>query len=155
MSRPFLVFLAAAALAAAGCGGFTRDRITREVEQNVQEVDLRAIESRTLGHLSALEAAIADFYRAENRAPAKLEELIPKFLPDIPQVELGVRGHSATNEVRKYPPEVIQDGVIDGVQLKDTGRWGYAAKGNRVIVFVDCVHRTSKGNPWYQERGVY
>ncbi len=158
MKRSRIPMILAAAFASSGltgCGIFIRDNITRDVERHVQEVDLRAVESRTLTHLSTMEQAVSDFYRAEKRVPVKLEELIPKYLPEIPQVELGVKGHSVNNDVRLYPAEVIQDGAIDGVRIRDTGRWGYAAKGNRVIIFVDCVHRTSKGNPWYQERGVY
>ncbi len=158
MRRSKISVILAAVLApwaATGCGVFIKDNITRDVERHVQEVDLRAVESRTLTHLSTLEQSVSDFYRAEKRVPEKLEELIPKYLSEIPQVELGVKGHSTNNDVRLYPAEVIQDGAIDGVRIRDTGRWGYAVKGNRVIIFVDCVHRTSKGNPWYQERGVY
>jgi hypothetical protein len=46
-------------------------------------------------------------------------------------------------------------GKIDGTRLKDTGRWGYASNGRRVIVFIDCTHPDSRGKPWHRARGMF
>jgi hypothetical protein len=154
--------LAAAALAAAGalggCGGNTAERdarITSDVEQNVADADTRAQELRTLASLAKIEESVANFVKAENQIPDNLDQLIPKYLAEIPPVEIGVRGHRDNNQVHVYPASVLRDGQIDGSQLKDTGRWGYVHNDRQVVVFVDCTHLSRQGNPWYQAHGAY
>ncbi len=41
------------------------------------------------------------------------------------------------------------------VNTPDTGKWGYVFNESQVVVFIDCTHKSGRGRPWYQERGVY
>lgn len=153
------IFLAAVAALAAGCSsGQSRsndETFSREVEDKVREADARAGESRTLSALSKLEEALAAYIAAERKIPDKLEELMPRYLADIPPLELDVRGHRDTNAVQVYPPSILRDGQIDGTRLKDTGRWGYTHNDRQVVVFIDCTHQSKRGHAWYKQKGVY
>jgi hypothetical protein len=102
-----------------------------------------------------MERSLNDFIQAEGRIPKKLEELMPKYLADIPETELSVRGHKDTNAVTLYGPEIISGGRINGAKLQDTGGWGYVYNDRQVILFVDCVHKMMSGKLWYEARGVY
>jgi hypothetical protein len=148
------VLIGALALGAAACRGMLREDISPEVEQTFQEADTRARESRTLSGLAKLEEGLSDYVKAEKKIPKRLEDLIPKYLAEMPTVELPVRGHQDTARVEVYPPEVLRDGRVDGSRLKDTGRWGYVFNDRQVVVFVDCTHKSGRGPAWYQERGV-
>lgn len=118
--------------------------------------DLYSRESRTLSGLATLENGINDYIKDQGKIPTRLEDLIPRYVVEIPVVELGQpRRHGDKSSVRYYPSRIIQNGVIDGSQLKDTGRWGYAHNDKQVVVFVDCTHVNSRGNLWYKERGVF
>lgn len=125
------------------------------VEADVAHADQYAYESKTLSNLAALEIGVDDFIKTEGRIPDDLDQLIPKYIAEIPAVELGIPAHKDTNKVRYYPAGVIRDGVIDGTQIEDTGRWGYAHNDHQVIVYVDCVHQSSRKKSWYRERGVF
>lgn len=147
--------LIAISAATAGCGWMKEDASSREVDQKVEEVEFQAKETRTRSGLAQIEASLKAFTDAEKRIPDSLDELVPKYLADIPLVEIGIRGYHDSNAVKVYPRNVLVDGTIDGSKLKDTGRWGYVHNDNQVVVFVDCTEKSSKGIPWYQERGVY
>src|SRR5206468_2359631 len=51
--------------------------------------DVYTQESRTLSGLATLETRINDYIKGEGKIPDKLEELIPRYLAEIPTVELG------------------------------------------------------------------
>lgn len=139
-----------------GCASFSgKDGPPVGIGDEVRRSERLALESQTLARLSAMERSLNDFIRAERRIPEKLEELVPKYLAEIPETALDVRAHKDTSEVRYYPPELIVDGQINGAALKDTGGWGYAHNARQVIVFVDCTHKMSDGKLWYRARGVY
>ena len=150
------LFLAGAAAVLAGCAGALggrEDRITSEVDQSVREAESRAQLSRTLSSLAKLEEALTASIKREGRVPESLDQLIPRYLAEIPPVELGVSGHSDSALVRNYPPGVLRAGQIDGSQLRDTGRWGYVHNDRQVVVFIDCTHKSAlAGKPWYQVR---
>ncbi|MBI5630981.1 MAG: hypothetical protein HY921_08865 [Elusimicrobia bacterium] len=142
-------------LSALGCQSSRDEVISRETELNLQEADARTRELRTISGLAKLEASLSDYYKAEKHIPKALEDLIPKYLAEMPMAETGVRGHKDTTEVRIYGFDVLRGGQIDGSRLKDTGGWGYVYNDRQIVVFVDCTHKSSSGRPWYQERGVY
>lgn len=145
----------AAFLAAGACRSLSKEDFSPEIEQNIRRVDFSVKESRTLSGLAKLEEAISSYYQAEKNIPPNLDALIPKYLAEMPSVELSVRGHKDTAAVRIYPSDLLKDGRIDGPKLRDTGRWGYVFNDRQVVVFVDCTHKSSRGRPWYQERGVF
>jgi hypothetical protein len=154
MKRAISMAVLAAVLA--GCGTAAReDQISQEVEKSVQDAEARARESRTMSALAKLEEALAAFIAAEKRIPDSIESLIPKYLAEVPTVEIEVRGHRDNNLVRSYPAAILMDGQIDGSQLKDTGRWGYVHNDRQVVIFIDCTHRSRHGHPWYMQHGVY
>lgn len=147
-----LLFLAAAALAA--CGGL-RDEAARELDATFKSSELQVKESRTLASLGKLEASLADYAKHEGKVPQRLEDLIPKYLAEMPAVELGLRAHRDASGAKTYPGSVLRGGQVDGTRIGDSGRWGYVFTEERAVVFVDCSHLSSRGKPWYQERGVY
>lgn len=154
MKKPSIC-LALALLSTAGCGMLKDDPSSKDIDQKASEVEFQAKESRTRSALARMEAALRAYVDEEKKIPENLEELIPKFLADIPMVETGVRGHFDTAAVKNYPPTILQDGLINGAKLRDSGRWGYVHNAERVVVFIDCTHKSSQSIPWYQERGVY
>lgn len=131
------------------------DHIERDVENTVRDNERAVVETRTLSGLARLESSVADYIKGEGKIPSKLEELVPKYLAELPAVETGLRSHRDTTDVKLYGPEVLRDGVINGTRLADTGKWGYVFNERQVVIFVDCTHQSSRGKPWYQERGVY
>ncbi|MFC1679302.1 hypothetical protein ACFL2T_03745 [Elusimicrobiota bacterium] len=141
----------------AGCGGmFGRDRLGADMSDDVAMSVRRSVESNTLSRLAALERSLNDFIQAKGRIPVRLNELIPKYLAEIPEVELGLRReHKDRNDVAYYPVAVISDGQINGALIEDTGGWGYVFNESQVIVFVDCTHKRMDGSYWYKTRGVF
>ncbi len=125
----------------------TFERATRNEEMSFRETKART-------NLASIESAIADYIKAERKIPAKLTDLVPKYIANIPAVDLPACG-SETDKVQYYGSGILSDGVINGSSLKGTGRWGYVYGQERVIVFIDCLKPSSKKIPWYQERGVY
>jgi hypothetical protein len=127
----------------------------REKMSEIQRSELMASESRTLSSLAALERSLNDFIKSKRHIPVKLDELVPEYLGKIPVLELGIPGHKDTDRVQYYPASIIVNGQVNGRRLKDTGFWGYAFNDRQVIVFVDCTHKSMRGAPWYQARGVF
>jgi hypothetical protein len=152
--RQLLLVVAAASLA--GCAGMfgAKEMDTSDFEKDASAADLRVREDRARAGLGKLEASLADFVKTEKRIPAKLEELIPKYLGELPTVNVPGCGRE-TDKSETYGPEILRGGQVDGSRLKGTGRWGYVFNESRVVVFVDCVKPSSRGVPWYQERGAY
>jgi len=140
----------------AGCasvfGG--KDEAAADFDKETSATEARIKEDKVHSILGRLEASIADYYKVEKHIPEKLSQLVPKYLAEIPSLDLPVCGHE-TEKVQIYPSDVLRDGRVDGSRLKGTGRWGYVFNDRQVIVFVDCLKPTSRGVPWYQERGVY
>lgn len=142
------------AVGLAGCSAWRADEtITKETEENIRRTDDSVRRTRTLSSLAKIEESLAAYTRAEHSIPPSLETLVPKFLAEIPVVEIP--RHRDSTKVQIYPAEVLQDGQIDGSRLRDSGRWGYVHKGRQVVVFVDCTHPSGNGRPWFQERGAY
>lgn len=151
--RTLLAVIMAAGMA--GCSSSASQDSIKEVDANVQQLEITAGESRTLSSLAKIEESLANYIETEKKIPATLDVLIPKYLAAMPTVEIHVRGHHDTDKVQIYPSTILRDGQIDGAQLRDTGRWGYVFNDHQVIVFVDCTHRSSRGESWYLQRGVY
>ncbi len=154
--RKMLLFSAFAALTAAlgGCAAMTgKDEAAMDFEKDTSASDASVREDRARMSLRALESAVADYVKAENKIPEKIDNLVPKYLAAIPPLDVPACG-SETDKVQIYPATLLQDGQVDGSRLKGTGRWGYVYDSTRVVVFVDCLKTSSKGIPWYQERGV-
>jgi hypothetical protein len=155
--RKILLFSALAALAAgfSGCAGMTgKDEASAEFEKDTNANDARVREDKVRTNLGAMESAIADYVKTENKIPEKIDSLVPKYLPAVPPLDLPVCGRES-DLVQSYPSDILRGGQVDGSRLRGTGRWGYVYDNTRVIVFVDCLKPSSKGLPWYQERGVY
>jgi hypothetical protein len=140
-------------LALSGCRMLgLKDESAGELERNLQDSDIKVRETRTLASLAEMETALASFVKGERRIPDSLDELVPKYLAEIPSVDIAVGGHNETNAVRYYASDLLRDGQLDGTKLKDTGRWGYVHNERQVVVFVDCTHPSSRGKPWYREK---
>lgn len=156
MMRSTRLLLAVACLSAglAGCGTLPGDSPSiKEVERNVEEVEVKAKEGHTLSGLAKLEESLGAFVKAERRIPERLSELVPKYLAEIPTVETSAHAESA--RVKLYPSSVLRDGHVDGTRIRHSGGWGYVYNDRQVVVFVDCTHKASSGRAWYLERGSF
>lgn len=147
---------AAAALAwtVSGCALFGRDEAAAEFERETSADEARVREDKARTGLGRLEASIADYYKAEKKIPEKLDLLVPKYLAEIPPLDLPACGEE-TDKVQTYSPEALRGGQVDGARIRGTGRWGYVFNDRQVVVFIDCLKLSSQGVPWYQVRGVY
>lgn len=149
-----LIFILAA-LSSACTMGFRDDRFPKGMSDEVSRSVRRSAESHSLSRLAALERSLNDYIQATGKVPAKLDTLVPEFLAEIPDVELGFKEHKDRSDVHYYPASVIVGGGINGAALGDSGSWGYAYNDKRVILFIDCTHQRMDGSLWYKARGVF
>lgn len=151
--RYLIVFIAAGA---AACSFMPKEeRFTQGMSDEVALSSKRTLESHTLSRLAAIERSLNDYIQAKGRIPAKLNELVPEYLAEIPDAEVGFKSHRDSSEVHYYPAAVIAGGGINGAAIDDSGGWGYAHNDRQVIVFVNCTHKRMDGSLWYKARGVY
>src|SRR5688572_24064664 len=147
---------ALAAVLTAGCAGMFggKDEAAVDFEKETSANEMKVKEDKVRSSLAQLEARLSDYTKTERAIPAKLEKLVPKYLAEIPALDLPVCGRES-NKVEVYSPVILRDGQVDGSRLKGTGRWGYVFTADRIVIFVDCLKPSLRGVPWYQERGVY
>lgn len=103
-------------------------------------------EGKTKTYLASLRSAL-EVYRKDHNgaAPAKLEDLVPKYLTEIPPAD--TEKHEASAAVTAYGADVC----AGASKLKDTGGWGFVADPKAACagrVFVDCAHDDIQGKPW-------
>jgi len=138
-----------------GCAGFfAKDEASADFDKETSAADARVREDRVRSALDRFEESIANFYKAEKRIPERLDQLVPKYLAEVPSLDLPACGRE-TERVQVYPADILRDGQVDGSRLKGTGRWGYVYNERQVVIFVDCLKASSRGIPWYQERGLF
>ena len=149
-----IMLTAAAVLLTAGCAGMLgKDEASADFDKETSANEARIKEDRVRSSLAQIEARLAD-YTKTLPIPAKLEKLVPKYLAEIPSLDLPVCGHES-NKVEVYSPDILRDGQVDGSRIRGSGHWGYVFNDTRVVIFVDCLKPSLRGLPWYQERGVY
>ncbi len=146
---------AALLLGAAGCAQMTGAKDVRtDIETQTNTIDTAAQESDARTSLGSIESALAEYVKSEQAIPEDLDALVPKYLADIPPIEIAACGRR-THGVQKYPSSILRGGRVDGALIKGTGMWGYVHDRTRIVVFVDCLKPSSNGTPWYQVRGIY
>ena len=150
-----ILLLAVLGMLASGCANLTgKDEASVEFDKDTSADDARVREDRTRTGLRALESAVADYVKAERKIPEKLDLLVPKYLAQIPSLEIPACG-GESSKVENYPSSVLRGGQVDGALIRGKGNWGYVYDESRVVVFVDCRKPSISGVPWYQVRGVY
>lgn len=150
-----LILTAVVVFLTAGCAGlFAKDEAAADFDKETSANEAKIKEDRVRSALAQIETRLADYTKTEQKIPAKLENLVPKYLGEIPALDLPVCGHES-NKVEVYSPVILRDGQVDGSRLKGTGHWGYVFTEDRIVIFVDCLKPSLRGIPWYQERGVY
>ena len=138
-----------------GCGGmFAKDEAADDFAKETSANEAKVKEDRVRSSLAQIETRLSDYTKTEKKIPEKLEKLVPKYLAEIPSLDLPVCGRESS-KVEVYGPEILRDGQVDGSRLRGTGRWGYVFTDDRIVIFVDCLKPSLRGVPWYQERGVY
>jgi hypothetical protein len=148
-------WLSIAAFAAlAGCALGSRDAVRTDIEEQSGKVDTSAQENDARISLGQIENALAGYVKTEKSVPSDLDALVPKYLADLPPVDVPVCG-SRKEGSQNYPSSVLRDGQVDGTRIKGTGLWGYVHNDERVVVFIDCLKPASSGTPWYRVRGIY
>ena len=151
------LILALGVLAASfsGCAGLLgKDEASADFDKETSATEARIKEDRVRSALGRFEESISNFYKTEKRIPERLDQLVPKYLAEVPSLDLPACG-GETEKVQAYPADILRGGQVDGSRLKGTGRWGYVFNDHQVVIFVDCLKSSSRGIPWYQERGVY
>jgi hypothetical protein len=131
-----------------------KDEASMDFDKETSANEARVKEDRVRSSLAQLEARMADYTKTEKKIPEKLEKLVPKYLAEIPALDLPACGRE-TNKVETYRPDVLRDGQVDGSRIRGTGRWGYVFNDRQIVIFIDCLKPSLRGVPWYQERGVY
>jgi hypothetical protein len=146
--------LLAAIVMLSGCAMFGKDEASADFDKETSANEVKVKEDRVRSSLAQLEARLSDYTKAEKKIPPKLESLVPKYLGEIPTLDLPVCGRES-NKVEIYPADILRDGAIDGSRLRGSGHWGYVFSEYQIVIFVDCLKPSLRGTPWYQERGVY
>jgi hypothetical protein len=146
--------LLAAVVLFSGCAMFAKDEAAADFDKETSANEVKVKEDRARSSLAQLEARLSDYTKTEKKIPSKLESLVPKYLGEIPTLDLPVCGRES-NKVEIYPPDILRDGTIDGSRLRGSGHWGYVYSDYQIVIFVDCLKPSLRGTPWYQERGVY
>jgi len=100
-------------------------------------------EGANKGNLALLRTAAEDYRAATGAYPRSLEELRLKgFIKTIPRLwdnRLAGFPHVPTDAAAVYPAP----------EPRDSGGWAYSAGiGSAPVIFIDCVHKDSKGEAW-------
>lgn len=149
------ILTAAAVLLTAGCAGLLgKDEASMDFDKETSANETRVKEDGVRSSLAQLEARMADYTKTEKKIPEKLEKLVPKYIAEIPPLDLPVCGRESA-KVEVYPSDILRDGQVDGSRIRGSGHWGYVYNDTRIVIFVDCLKPSLRGVPWYQERGVY
>lgn len=101
--------------------------------------------AEVVSRLNSLRSALSVYYGDHEGAyPTDLQQLIPKYLPAIPTIQLCDSKkvvHPATNRVENFSSRISND----------AGGWGYVNSMASVgwgDVFVNCVHESPAGPSW-------
>ncbi len=129
------------------------------MDKEASKIQVQADESQTLSFLGNIDSAIAAYYHDQGTIPPDIQSLVPKYLFEIPIVEMGIPSYRSTRLVTVYPPTILKNGQVDGSKIKNTGGWGYVVSGSQVIAFVDATaplrYPLDSNAPkyWYQQSG--
>ncbi|MBI4668228.1 MAG: hypothetical protein HY747_03430 [Elusimicrobia bacterium] len=113
----------------------------------IQSFRIYILEGRTKGSLSELRRAVNFYYQRNGKYPASLENFFPgenlglKKLPVLWDAKYLRLPHPPTSEVVH----------VSGPKLTDSGRWAYVDNPMSPYwgkVYIDCIHRDSRGSPW-------
>ena len=104
-------------------------------------------EGSAKGSLGSLRSGLAIYYGdTEGNYPANLSALVPKYIKEVPALELPE--HKKTNKV-----VIVKKAKGKSVEpyLKDTGGWLYFS-GSKTgelegTLVIDCKHKEYKGRP--------
>ena len=97
--------------------------------------------------VAMVRSALAE-YKATNKGvyPSRLEDLTPRYLIRVPELQLGP--HAASSKVEAYGSEVCAPGGPDPAKIHDMGGWGYVSDPKAPCwggVFLDCSHKDPEG----------
>jgi len=104
---------------------------------------------RVTAKLNSVRAALSAYYNdTEGAYPTALQQLVPKYLPAIPTIELC----NVNNVIVHSPSQRVAN--VSGLSPTDAGGWAYVGNGptnaNWGMVFVNCVHTSPSHIPWYK-----
>jgi hypothetical protein len=128
---------------------FAPDSELKTTKQRLDSLVRLSLEGKAKGNLGSLRASLAIYYGdTEGKYPKDPKALVPKYLPEIPALELP--DHPASNEII-----VLTDAKGDKIDpyIKDTGKWLYISNPDSPLdgtLVIDCNHKDAKGRLWYQ-----
>lgn len=128
------------------------EKEVKTMEQRFAGLIRKSAEGAAKGNLGALRSAASIHYGdTEGNYPDVLADLAPKYLKEIPSIEVG--GHPATNSVTLVDRIEGSDELSMVPHLKDTGGWAYVSDKSGAMwgsIVVDCTHTDTKGRLWYK-----
>ncbi|MBI5624728.1 MAG: hypothetical protein HY924_13195 [Elusimicrobia bacterium] len=119
--------------------------------EQVKQVRAQEREGSAKGSLGAIRSALSIYYGdREGIYPSDPnQELTPKYLSSIPEIELA--HHQASRKFRLV--KEMKAGAELSSVIQDGGSWLYIADPKSKLfgmVVIDCSHRDSRGKEWYQ-----
>ncbi|MCX5791951.1 MAG: hypothetical protein NTY45_07005, partial [Elusimicrobia bacterium] len=120
-------------------------RIT-EYDKEMAENDKNMLETDSTLSLAELMLALGEYKKAKGTSPARLEEVAPAYIKEIP-VWVS-RHHSASYKVINYSGSAKKAGEA----VTDAGGWLYFNSPESKFygqVFPNCSHKDQNGKPTY------
>jgi hypothetical protein len=125
------------------------DSQIKEEAKKLGDLDKLSREGEAKGNLGSVRSALSIYYGDHDGAyPKTLDELVPKYLPEIPKLELP--DHKRTAAVRVLTE--YEGGSDKDAQkyVKDTGGWLYLGgpESKSMLwgtVLIDCSHKDHNG----------
>lgn len=122
--------------------------LLKEIEDQEKELLDNTRIARAKGELAGARSALMLYYDdLEGKYPAAPAELIPKYMPAMPELDLP--GHARTSAVELADAA----GPDIGKAVTDTGGWLYFANPksqNFGMLVLNCSHKDDKGTELYR-----
>ncbi|HBB67457.1 MAG: hypothetical protein A2X28_09375 [Elusimicrobia bacterium GWA2_56_46] len=120
--------------------------ILREMEEQENELLVKARMAAAKAELLNVRTALITYYgNTEGNYPATPAELVPEYLPAMPELELPQHAKTAAIE--------LSSGPVTGERISDTGGWLYIndpkSAGFGMIV-LNCSHKDDQGIELYK-----
>ncbi len=108
----------------------------------VKDIQRYSGEGANKGRLSQLRTAVAEYKAASGVYPRDLAELERSgLLKKVPALW--------DTKWAGFPHEPTYSAVYGSPEPGDSGGWAYAlAKDSAPVIFIDCIHKDSRGVPW-------
>ena len=120
--------------------------IMREIEEQEKELSDKARVAAAKTELLNVRMALITYYgNTEGSYPETPAELVPEYLPTMPELELPWHARTAAIE--------LSSGPVTGEGLSDTGGWLYINDPKSAsfgMIVLNCSHKDDQGTELYK-----